>query len=348
MEAPITEAPVIEVRDLIKRFAADGKQRPALDGLSLRVVVDKITGLVGPDGAGKTTLLRILTGLLSPNSGEVRVLGTDVVAEPARVQASVGYMPQHFGLYEDLSVGENLDLYADLQGLAGAERADRFDRLMDFTGLGPFRRRLARNLSGGMKQKLGLACTLVRPPRLLLLDEPSVGVDPVSRRELWSMVHALLDQGISVVWATAYLDEAEKCDEVLLLNEGRLLASGPPEISTPQLGAGLSRWPPPARTGAPFSAPHGTCPVWSTRSSRAAHAGDDRGRAAPDLLARDAEKLAAGDVRVRKLSPPSRTPSSRGAWTVPGARRASVRNGPGGPVIQPEKPRMTGSSRSGA
>jgi ABC-2 type transport system ATP-binding protein len=144
-------------------------------------------------------------------------------------------MPQRFGLYDDLSVSENLDLYADLQGLDGTERKSRFDRLMTFTGLGPFRKRLAGHLSGGMKQKLGLACTLVRPPRLLLLDEPSVGVDPVSRRELWNIVHSLVGEGISVLWATAYLDEAERCHDVLLLNEGRPLATGSPQTFSERL-----------------------------------------------------------------------------------------------------------------
>ncbi len=227
-QAPATATPVIEVGEVIKHFASPTRTVKALDGLSFTTEAGRITGLVGPDGAGKTTLMRVLTGLLRPDSGRVSVLGIDAVAEPERVQASVGYMPQHFGLYEDLSVAENLELYADLQGLVGPERKQQIERLSQFTGLGPFRRRLAGRLSGGMKQKLGLACTLVRPPRLLLLDEPSVGVDPVSRRELWQMVEALLDEGISVLWATAYLDEAERCHQVLLLNEGRLLASGPP------------------------------------------------------------------------------------------------------------------------
>ncbi|SME96770.1 ABC-2 type transport system ATP-binding protein [Tistlia consotensis] len=228
LEAPAAAAPVVALRDVHKRFAAGSRTVEALDGLSAEIGAARITGLVGPDGAGKTTLMRLVTGLLAPDSGSIRVLGLDAAAETRAVQASVGYMPQRFGLYEDLSVAENLELYADLQGLAGAERRERFERLMAFTGLGPFRTRLAGRLSGGMKQKLGLACTLVRPPRLLLLDEPSVGVDPVSRRELWEIVRRLVGEGISVLWATAYLDEAERCHEVLLLNEGRLLAAGPP------------------------------------------------------------------------------------------------------------------------
>ncbi|HKJ74922.1 MAG TPA: ABC transporter ATP-binding protein, partial [Alphaproteobacteria bacterium] len=227
--------PVIELKDVTKTFVSGGRTITALSRLSGSVETGKLTGLVGPDGAGKTTLMRLLTGLLAPDSGSIDALGLDVVAQPQEIQARAGYMPQRFGLYEDLSVLENLTLYADLQGLAVAERKSRFDYLMDFTGLGPFRSRLAGRLSGGMKQKLGLACTLVRPPRLMLLDEPSVGVDPVSRRELWEIVRSLVADGISVLWATAYLDEAERCDNVLLLSEGKLLDAGPPNVFSERL-----------------------------------------------------------------------------------------------------------------
>ena len=227
--------PVIELKDVTKTFQAGGRMITALSGLSVSIESARLTGLVGPDGAGKTTLMRLVTGLLKPDSGSIRALGLDVGADPQNIQARVGYMPQRFGLYEDLSVLENLTLYADLQGLAAGERQSRFDYLMDFTGLGPFRSRLAGQLSGGMKQKLGLACTLVRPPPLMLLDEPSVGVDPVSRRELWEIVRSLVADGISVLWATAYLDEAERCDDVLLLSEGRLLDSGPPKAFSERL-----------------------------------------------------------------------------------------------------------------
>ncbi len=220
--------PIIELDRVVKRFAVGEQTVTALDHLSLRLEAGRISGLVGPDGAGKTTLMRLVTGLLTPDSGTIRVLGMDSVKEAQAVQSTIGYMPQRFGLYEDLSVQENLNLYADLQGLEGRQRAARFAQLMDFTGLGPFRTRLAGRLSGGMKQKLGLACMLVRPPKLLLLDEPSVGVDPISRRELWSMVNKLIDDGISVLWSTAYLNEAELCHDVYLLSEGRLLGSGPP------------------------------------------------------------------------------------------------------------------------
>jgi len=221
-----------------KRFVAGKRSVQALDGASLSVRCGAVTGLIGPDGAGKTTLMRLAAGLLRPDAGSLTVLGLDAEHDALAVQASIGYMPQHFGLYEDLSVQENLDLYADLQGVPPSERAERYAELMHMTGLGPFTARLAGRLSGGMKQKLGLACTLVHPPELLLLDEPTVGVDPVSRRELWAIVYRLVEQeGMTVLLSTAYLDEAERCADVILLHEGRVLSHGPPaEFSTPLAG----------------------------------------------------------------------------------------------------------------
>jgi ABC-2 type transport system ATP-binding protein len=214
------------IADVTMRFAPDGP--PALDAVSAKVEAGALTGLVGPDGAGKTTLLRLLTGLLVPTTGHIEVLGFDTRTEAEGIHAAIGYMPQRFGLYEDLSVQENLNLYADLRGLAQVERSNVFGRLLHFTDLDRFKTRLAGRLSGGMKQKLGLACALLLRPRLLLLDEPSVGVDPISRRELWAMVQELTGEGIGVLWSTAYLDEAERCDRVLLLNEGRVLFDGRP------------------------------------------------------------------------------------------------------------------------
>ena len=219
----------LELQDVSKHFATGERRVEALRQVSLRVRHGVVSGLIGPDGAGKTTLMRLAAGLLAADAGRITVLGIDVGQEPLAVQAAIGYMPQRFGLYEDLSVQENLDLYADLQGVLPETRPSRYRELMHMTGLAPFTARLAGRLSGGMKQKLGLACTLVRSPRLLLLDEPTVGVDPVSRRELWAIVYRLVqEEGMSVLLSTAYLDEAERCGDVLILHEGRLLGSGAP------------------------------------------------------------------------------------------------------------------------
>jgi ABC-2 type transport system ATP-binding protein len=221
-----------------KAFATGGRRVEALRDVSIEVRHGRVTGLIGPDAAGKTTLMRLACGLLEPDRGRIVVLDIDVARDPLAVQASVGYMPQRFGLYEDLSVQENLDLYSDLQGVPYGERPERYRELMRMTGLAPFTRRLAGRLSGGMKQKLGLACTLVRAPRLLLLDEPTVGVDPVSRRELWNIVYRLVrEEGMTVLLSTSYLDEAERCSEVILLHDGQTLGTGPPDaFSAPLAG----------------------------------------------------------------------------------------------------------------
>ncbi|MCX5869859.1 MAG: ATP-binding cassette domain-containing protein [Deltaproteobacteria bacterium] len=210
-----------------------GKHLPlALSALSATIRPGIVTGLVGPDGAGKTTLMRLMTALLLPSSGSLTVFGLDTRSNASQLHEIIGYMPQKFGLYEDLSVMQNLRLYADLRNVTAADRQQVFARLLTFTGLEPFQKRLAGRLSGGMKQKLGLACALIRKPSLLLLDEPSVGVDPVSRRELWRMVQELVDEETAVIWSTAYLDEAELCQDVLLLEGGRLIFSGPPRNMT--------------------------------------------------------------------------------------------------------------------
>jgi ABC-2 type transport system ATP-binding protein len=221
--------PLVRLNNLTKRF---GAASPALDAISGTMAAAAITGIVGPDGAGKTTLIRIMAGLVVAEEGSLEVLGFDPTKHADWLHASIGYMPQRFGLYEDLSVEENLRLYADLRGLPVAQRGPRFEQLLTFTDLRRFTSRRAGQLSGGMKQKLGLACALVRKPKLLLLDEPSVGVDPISRRDLWRMVSGLKDDGVGVVWSTSYLDEAEACDHVLLLNEGKLLFDGPPRELT--------------------------------------------------------------------------------------------------------------------
>ena len=242
MRAPhdLSPAPraALRVNGVHKAFRDGQRETRALQGASLIARTGNITGLIGPDGAGKTTLMRMISGLLRPDRGEIKVLGIDAVAEPLKVQGQLGYMPQRFGLYEDLSVRENLDLYADLHSVPASARPGRYEELLHMTGLAPFTARLAGRLSGGMKQKLGLACTLVQPPRLLLLDEPTVGVDPVSRRELWQIIERLVgEQDMSVLLATAYLDEAERCTEVVLLHEGRLLGQGAPQHFTEGLEA---------------------------------------------------------------------------------------------------------------
>lgn len=218
--------PLVVIKEITKSF--DPTIPPALDNIKAIIPKGQIIGMAGPDGAGKTTLIRLIAGLLKPTKGHITVAGFDTIKDAEEIHQLIGYMPQKFGLYEDLSVLQNLTLYADLQGVIGKEREETFERLLSFTDLKRFQDRLAGALSGGMKQKLGLACALIRKPTLLLLDEPSVGVDPISRRELWKMVKELLKDDITVVWSTAYLDEAERADTVLLLNEGKLLYYGSP------------------------------------------------------------------------------------------------------------------------
>ena len=217
--------PLIRVESLTRLF---GRQK-ALDNVDLVIPQGTFVALAGPDGAGKTTLIRLLAALLLPTTGKVSIGGFDTATHPEKIHQLIGYMPQRFGLYEDLTVLENLTLYADLQNVVGQEREEKFQHLLAMMQLTPFTDRLAGALSGGMKQKLGLACTLIRTPKLLLLDEPSVGVDPISRRELWEMIRSFHAQGITIIWSTSYLDEAEKADLAVLLNEGKVLYQGPPK-----------------------------------------------------------------------------------------------------------------------
>ena len=232
---------IVIATDLNKTFKTEQKgldDVQALQGINMQIKTGQLTALVGPDGAGKTTFLRLIAGLYKPTAGSLEVLGMDVAKDPQSVQDRISYMPQKFGLYEDLSIQENLDLYADLHGVPMNVRKERFARLLKITDLARFTERPAGKLSGGMKQKLGLACTLVRSPELLLLDEPSVGVDPLSRRDLWSIIEQLVrEENLSVILSTAYMDEAERCHEVYVMLDGQVLKQGTPDELTAQAQA---------------------------------------------------------------------------------------------------------------
>jgi ABC-2 type transport system ATP-binding protein len=217
-------APIVRVRGLKRRFG----ELAALDGIDFDVRRGELFGVVGPDGAGKTTLLRVLAGVLPPSAGDALVLGVSVAQEPERVKPHTAYMSQRFGVYADLTVRENILFYADLYRVPKRDRAARMDRLYAFSRLGEFEHRLAGQLSGGMKQKLSLSCALVHQPELLLLDEPTFGVDPISRRDLWLILHEMVADGMTAIVTTSYMDEAERCDRVALLHAGRVLALDAP------------------------------------------------------------------------------------------------------------------------
>jgi ABC-2 type transport system ATP-binding protein len=221
----------IEVRGLTKRFPGV----LAVDHIDFQVRAGEIFGLVGPDGAGKTTTLRMLAGLMTPDEGAATVAGADVIRRPQDAQNQLSYMPQRFGLYEDLTTDENIRFYADLFGVRRADREPRAARLLAAAGMSPFRQRLAGKLSGGMKQKLALVCALIHTPRVLLLDEPTNGVDPISRREFWEILYSLQTEGVTILTSTSYLDEAERCQRVALLHQGRLLFCDAPETLKKQL-----------------------------------------------------------------------------------------------------------------
>jgi len=225
----------IKAEAITKRF---GEIR-AVDQLTLSVSPGEIFGLVGPDGAGKTTTIRILTSIMDPDSGDAWILGKHTIREAESVKSEIGYMSQRFGLYSDLSVMENLNFFADIYSVPQKERRDRTERLLAFSKLEPFKSRLARNLSGGMKQKLGLMCALIHTPKVLLLDEPTNGVDPLSRRDFWRILYQLLKDGVTILVSTAYLDEAERCSRVGLLNQGKLLACDTPKNIKQQVRAGI-------------------------------------------------------------------------------------------------------------
>ena len=224
-ESTEPRAPTVSVQGLSRQFAS----LTAVRELTFDVAPGELFGLVGPDGAGKTTTLRMLAGVLPPTSGTAVIHGVDVASNPERVKPHIAYMSQQFGLYQDLTVRENIEFYADLYRVPRAERPARMDRLYAFSNLGPFETRLAGNLSGGMKQKLSLSCALIHRPALLLLDEPTFGVDPISRRDLWLILHEMVGEGVTVLVSTSYLDEAERCDRVALLDGGATLALDSPD-----------------------------------------------------------------------------------------------------------------------
>jgi ABC-2 type transport system ATP-binding protein len=219
----------IESLQLIKRYPGQKKEdRPAIDTIDLTVESGQLYGLVGPDGAGKTTLLRILSTVMKPTSGSAQLAGFDVMKQSEEVRALLGYMPQAFSLYPDLSVMENLKFFADINNVPAREQKKRIDELLEFARLTEFTTRRSENLSGGMRKKLALACALIHEPKILLLDEPTTGVDPVSRRELWHLLAKVIQQGVTVLVSTPYMDEAERCSTVSVINQGRMLITGAP------------------------------------------------------------------------------------------------------------------------
>jgi ABC-2 type transport system ATP-binding protein len=227
--------PAITASHLVRTFPGVR----AVDDLSFEVHPGEIFGLVGPDGAGKTTTLRMLAGIMTPDSGSATVAGFDVVRDPEAAKLHLSYMPQRFGLYEDLTVDENIRFYADLFGVDHAERAARSSELLEAAGMNEFRKRPAGKLSGGMKQKLGLVCALIHRPKVILLDEPTTGVDPVSRRDFWKILYNLVSGGVSILTSTAYLDEAERCHRVALVHQGKLLFCDTPANLKSRLGKGV-------------------------------------------------------------------------------------------------------------
>jgi ABC-2 type transport system ATP-binding protein len=225
--------PAIKTVNLTRKFGS----LTAVDNLNIEVEEGEIFGLVGPDGAGKTTTMRLLTGILEPTSGEGWVHGSHILKQAEALKENIAYMSQRFGLYEEMTVMENINFYADVYGIPNKGRAEAIDRLLGFSGLLPFKKRFAGKLSGGMKQKLGLACALIHTPRVLFLDEPTNGVDPVSRRDFWKILYDLLKEKVTIFYSTSYLDEAERCKRVGLLHKGKLLRCDTPDAAKKAFGA---------------------------------------------------------------------------------------------------------------
>ncbi len=342
----VADVPAVVLDGVRMAFGSGRRRTEALRGVTARIPAGRITGLVGPDASGKTTLMRLLAGLMTPAGGTLRIFGLSPEELLRREPNSIGYMPQRFGLYEDLSVMANLRLYASLRGVGEEAREALFRRLLAFTSLGPFTERLAGRLSGGMKQKLGIACALLGAPRLLLLDEPGVGVDPQSRRELWRMVQELSTGGMTVLWSTSYLDEAERCPGVIMLDAGRTLFAGAPGELTRRAEGRVFLLRDPADAGHGGNAHREALAYWSMRpgvsdaliqgsSLRVVLAAD-----APDTLRK--EVLARGgrpvpprleDAYLGEVGGIDKRPSPYGRLPVAGSAGASVASGAGARIV---------------
>ena len=301
--------PAIEARNLTKRFGGVA----AVDGLSSTCAPGEVFGFVGPDGAGKTTIMRLLAAVMTPDEGSIAIEGLDVVADPERVRSHISYMPQRFGLYEDLTVDENIEFFAELFGISRRDRDERAARLLAASGMTPFRKRRAGQLSGGMKQKLGLTCSLIHTPKVLLLDEPTAGVDPVSRRDFWRILYGLRGEGVAIVVATSYLDEAERCTRLGLLRDGRMLYCDTPAalkaLMPGEILAIASREARRARDGvAERDGVKGRDPDGRQRPCRRRRRGPPR-------------KRARSGARARRMSP-----STRSSASLPRSRTCSSRS----------------------
>ncbi len=296
---PSPDAAIIRTVELTRRFGSV----TAVDRLNLEIARGEIFGLVGPDGAGKTTTLRLLCGLVDPTGGQVWVAGHDVAREPAAVKDSIGYMAQRFGLYVDLTVEENMVFYADLYGLSRADREALTTRLLRMTRMEPFRKRQAGKLSGGMKQKLALMCTLLHHPRILFLDEPTNGVDPVSRRDFWAILYQLVKDGMTVFVTTAYLDEAERCNRVGLMHRGRLIRCDSPDALRTQIDETCYEVDSPAQRAARAVLERTEGVVSVAPAGAALHVFVERGGPAPEALERALAREGIGPSVFKPVAP---------------------------------------------
>jgi ABC-2 type transport system ATP-binding protein len=290
---------IVQIRNLTRRFEA----HTAVDHIDLSIERGEIFGLVGPDGAGKTTTLRLTCGLLEPDEGQVQVVGVDVARALEKVKDHIGYMAQRFGLYGDLTVEENMVFYADLFGINGGERDRLMNTLLQMTRMRPFRSRKARFLSGGMKQKLALMCTLLHHPRVLFLDEPTNGVDPVSRRDFWAILYQLVKEGMTVMIATAYLDEAERCNRVGLMHQGRLVCCDSPQALRNRVDAACYAVKCPDQRGARKELQGRTGVVSVEPAGAALHLFLEPGGISADRLEKVLAEKVAGPVKFESITP---------------------------------------------